>query len=993
MIRAPLTASPEQRFRSAVLALVLASAMACAGGTAHRALPPGVDTEPEILLSAARQLTFAGRRSGEGYWSADGSALVFQSEREEGNPFYQIYRMELDTGAVSRVSPGVGKTTCAWLHPEGERVLYASTEHDPRAAEKQEAELAERASGRERRYAWDYDPEYELYVRDPASDAARRLTEARGYDAEGSFSPDGQRVLFASNRHAYAAGLAGDEAKRLETEPSHFIDLYVMAADGSDPRRLTDTPGYDGGPFWSADGSRIVWRRFAPDGASAEIWVMDADGSNARAITQLGALSWAPYFHPSGDYVIFATNLHGFGNFELYLVDTAGDHTPLRVTWRDGFDGLPAFSPDGARLAWTSARSGSGRPQLFVADWDDAKARELLGLPASAVGLAAPRAAVPADAARQAREAALRRDVEQLASEAMQGRLTGSEGERLSTEYVATAFEGAGLEPAGSDGGWFESFEFTAGVSLGADNRLAVPGGPSWEVERDWRPLAFSRLGRAAAAPVAFAGYGLVAPASNGIDAYDAYGDLDVSGHWVLVLRYQPQGVPPETRQHWSRYASLRHKALVARERGAHGLLVASGPHSKVREPLVALRLDGAAGASSLAAISVRDEVADALLAASGHRLGALQGALDAGEVRPGFVLPGAELEAAIDLVLERRTGRNVIGRLPAHTGSPHAGSLPALVVGAHVDHLGRGEGGTSLARPDERGDVHYGADDNASGTAALIEMARTLAERRRRGEIRLARDVLFAAWSGEELGLLGSDAWARQRTGNPHHGPGLAAEVSSYLNLDMVGRLDRQLAVQGLGSSADWAALLEGAAAPLDLPVLAQQETYLPTDATSFYLRGVPFLSAFTGGHAEYHTPRDTPDRIDHAGLERTTELMARLAEALATRVTAPAHRATPRPAAGPARTGLRAYLGTIPDYTREVVGVALSGVIEGGPASRAGLRAGDVIVGLAGRRIENIYDYTYAIEALAIGEEVEVEVERDGERLRLRLVPESRE
>jgi Tol biopolymer transport system component len=317
-------------------------------------------------------LTVDGRRAGEGYWSADGQHLVFQSEREPGNPFYQIYLMDMASGDVSRVSPGLGKTTCSFIHPATGDVLFASTHHDPRSQQLQEEELKFRASGQERRYSWDYDPEMELYVRSASSGMLRRLTNKRGYDAEASFSPDGQWIAFSSTRDAYERQLSAAEQKQLETDPSYFGEIYIMRADadGSGVRRLTNVPGYDGGPFFSPDGKRIIWRRFDERGVIADVWTMNLDGTDQRQITDFGAMSWAPYIHPSGRYVIFASNKLGFENFELFLVDIDGTKEPIRVTYSDGFDGLPVPSPDGTRLAWTTNRGGGREGQIYLAQWN-----------------------------------------------------------------------------------------------------------------------------------------------------------------------------------------------------------------------------------------------------------------------------------------------------------------------------------------------------------------------------------------------------------------------------------------------------------------------------------------------------------------------------------------------------------------------------------------------------------------------------------------------
>jgi Tol biopolymer transport system component len=361
------------RVRRPLAALALASAALTAASVAAQQAP----SEGE-LLSRVRRLTIEGRRAGEGYWSPDGRQLVFQSEREPGNPFYQIYLLDMTTGDATRVSPGIGKTTCAFINPETGDILFSSTHHDPRSRQLQDEELAFRASGQERRYSWDYDPEMEIYARSAQTGTLRRLTNRRGYDAEASYSPDGQWIVFSSTRDAYDRALSPAEQKQLETDPSYFGDIYLMRADadGSGVRRLTSVPGYDGGPFFSPDGTRIVWRRFDEAGLIADIWTMNLDGTDQRQITDFGAMSWAPYIHPSGEYVIFASNKLGFENFELFLVDIAGTKEPVRVTTTEGFDGLPVPSPDGRRLAWTSNRAGGREGQIYLADWNHQAALE-----------------------------------------------------------------------------------------------------------------------------------------------------------------------------------------------------------------------------------------------------------------------------------------------------------------------------------------------------------------------------------------------------------------------------------------------------------------------------------------------------------------------------------------------------------------------------------------------------------------------------------------
>ena len=338
--------------------------------------PPGY--QESDFLTNVRRLTYEGRRSGEGYFSPDGSQMVFQSERDPANPFYQIYLMDMETGETRLVSPGTGKTTCAFIRPGSGDVEFASTHHDPRSVEYQEQELAMRAEGRERRYSWDYDPEMEIWVWHAATGEYERLTNVRGYDAEASYSPDGEWIVFSSTRSGYDRELTAEEAKQLEINPSNFGEIYIMRADGSGQKRLTETFGYDGGPFFFPDGERIIWRRFDEEGLVADVWSMKTDGSDKRQLTDFGSMSWAPYVNPTGEYVLFASNKLGFGNFEIFMVDVEGTKEPVRVTYTDGFDGLPVPTPDGKSLVWTSNRHGEKGGQLFTARWNHEKALEAM---------------------------------------------------------------------------------------------------------------------------------------------------------------------------------------------------------------------------------------------------------------------------------------------------------------------------------------------------------------------------------------------------------------------------------------------------------------------------------------------------------------------------------------------------------------------------------------------------------------------------------------
>ena len=333
-----------------------------------QAQPP---SQERNFLSRVRRLTVEGKRAGEGYWSPDGKRLVFQSERQADNPFYQIYVLDLSSGETKRISPGFGKTTCAFFRPNSSEIEFASTHLDPNSKKYQQDELDFRASGKERRYAWDYDPMMDIFAFDEKTGAMKQLTTAKGYDAEAGYSPDGQWLAFSSMRDAYNRTLSAAEEKQLAMDPSYFAEVYIMKADGSGQKRLTNENGYDGGTFFTKDG-RIVWRHFEENGLIANVWTMKPDGTDKKQITDFGAMSWAPYEHPSGEYFLFASNKLGFENFEVFMVDKAGLKEPVRITYSDGFDGLPVPSPDGTQLAWTSSRAGgAGAPgQIYLAQWN-----------------------------------------------------------------------------------------------------------------------------------------------------------------------------------------------------------------------------------------------------------------------------------------------------------------------------------------------------------------------------------------------------------------------------------------------------------------------------------------------------------------------------------------------------------------------------------------------------------------------------------------------
>ncbi|MEO1615522.1 MAG: M28 family peptidase [Planctomycetota bacterium] len=1016
--------APHTAFlRDGLIALTafLASSFAASSLSAQEKLTENSKQDSEFsaereaeLIADARQITFEGLRAGEGYFSADASKMVFQSEVDPSNPFYQIYLMDFETGDVERVSPGKGKTTCAWIHPKGDRILFSSTHHDPTSVDQQNALLKLREEGKQPRYAWDYDPEFEIYER--VDGDYKQLTDTRGYDAEGSYSPDGTQIVFASNRAAYAddANLTERERELLKLDQSYFIDLYIMNADGSNVRRLTDVPGYDGGPFFSPDGRKICWRRFSEDGTTAEIFTMSVDGSDVKRLTSIGAMSWAPFFHPSGDYLIFTTNKHGFANFELYLVRADGQGDPVRVTYTDGFDGLPVFLPDGRRIAWTSNRTAAKRSQIFRGGWNDDEARKRLGLGSQADTLAAIAAAQESKPDFLAADIA--RHVDYLTRPELEGRLTGTEGERRATAYVAAYLESLGFVPAGENGTFFDEFEYPSGSSVTENNELKIAGETA-ELDKDWRPLAFSANTTIAPSEVIFAGYGMRVPASEGSQEYDSYVHLNVANRWVLVFRDLPQGITPERRQQLARFSSPRRKASFARDLGAKGIIFVPGPNSLVKNELI--RFDSAASSSgvSIAAISITNELAGRLFGEADGSLKEQQSQLDDGSLAMGYILEGANVAASVEIERTTGVGRNVIARLAKGEGEKP--SYPFVMVGAHIDHLGRGAGSNSLARDDEQDLVHQGADDNASGVAAMLEIAQYLAGERDSGRLDMKRDLIIAAWSGEELGLFGSKAYVKEfhelHANAPRgevdpeatkmalaHGmtpdaEPLTSAIAAYLNLDMVGRLREKLIVQGIGSSPGFESLVNRRNVPVGLSLsLDPTSTRLPTDAAAFVAREVPILAAFTGAHEDYHTPRDTKEKLNYDGAAKIARLMALIGRGMLSDVDVPPFELNEGPGEQKEvpRARLTAFLGTIPDYASgKVKGLKLSGVAADGPAAKAGVKGGDVIIELAGKKIEDIYDYTYAIEALKIGETTNIIVQRGDASVEMKITPAARE
>ena len=554
--------------------------------------------------------------------------------------------------------------------------------------------------------------------------------------------------------------------------------------------------------------------------------------------------------------------------------------------------------------------------------------------------------------------------VRALSAPEMEGRGSGTPGADRAARAIADELRAAGLRTH------LQPFPVPTGIRLGPVNTLAAlgPAPRSLALGRDFAPLPVSADG-AVEGDIVFAGYGITAPALG----WDDYAGLDVRDKVVLVLGGDPRPADPGTpfrRPEAYHYSERSHKIINAREHGARAILlvVHPGAPGETLPPL-----SGIAQPWAIAALVVTRATADGLLAPAGARLADLAEAIDR-PLRPrGRALAGVRVRLEVSLVRERGTAVNVVGVLP---GTDPRLAHEAVLVGAHYDHLGRGGEG-SLA-PDQVGAVHPGADDNASGTAAVLGLARAFA-----AAGGAPRTLVFVLFAGEEMGLLGSTHYVKQ----PAHP--LAATVL-MLNLDMVGRpREGRLYVSGVDGGTGLRALVGSLPAPDLTPVLGG-DPFAPSDHTPFYAAGRPVLFFFTGAHPDYHRPSDTWEKIDAAGLAAVTAFAARVVSAVAATPTPPAWVKLDTPAAPiRARGGYGPFFGVIPEFgDTGTPGVRISGVRPGSPAERAGVHAGDVLVSFGGVAVKTLEDFTFALRGRRPGESVDFVVLRDGAEQALRAV-----
>jgi Tol biopolymer transport system component len=500
------------------------------------------------------------------------------------------------------------------------------------------------------------------------------------------------------------------------------------------------------------------------------------------------------------------------------------------------------------------------------------------------------------------------------------------------------------------------------GVALGANNHI---DGITTE---DWTPLGFSSSGDIQA-PLVFAGYGISAPPLN----YDDFAGLDVKGKVVLMLRYEPQekddNSPFDGRKP-SRWSAMRYKTLQARERGAVAVIFVTGPlQDENRNGIPILKNDGPQSPAGIPVMQVKTSVAQKWL---GFDLAQWQKDVDK-DLKPRSRAIEKKIDAHVDVKATYADTANYAAVLPG-TGTL---AEDIVVLGAHYDHLGYG--GEGSMKPNEHA-IHPGADDNASGVAGVLQSAARL--KAQLAAVPNHRTILFTLFSGEESGLAGSAYFVE-------HYP--MDHIVAMVNLDMIGMLkDNTLVAFGSESAPEWKAVLDRIAVDEKLKIASSGDGYGPSDQTSFYASHVPVMHFFTGAHERYHTPEDKPEFLNYAGAEKATAVTTDLVSALARGELTPHYaRGTAAPAMQGDSRGYGAYLGTVPDYRAMEAtegGVLLADVRPGSPAEKAGIKGGDRIVDMAGTRIENLYDMTYALQDHKPGDTIDVIVVRGGERVKLR-------
>ena len=585
-------------------------------------------------------------------------------------------------------------------------------------------------------------------------------------------------------------------------------------------------------------------------------------------------------------------------------------------------------------------------------------------------------------AAAQLAEADPRRYLEHvkyLAAPEREGRDAGSKGLEDAARYIAGQFREYGLRPMGKAGSFLQPFTVTTGATMGDDNRLAILRNGtrvSLRLGKDYVPLNFSSSG-SVSGEVVFAGYGAAADELE----YNDYAHLDVEGKIVVVLRYEPERFSKSdgaSKPH-THHAHLITKAIEARDRGAKAVLLANGRLKSGKNDLL-LKFGGVSGPDDAGILmaQVKNDLIDGWLAKKGKTLSDIQKVIDKHRAPHSFAFGGSlRVSLDVDIRREQAAVHNVAGYAPGDSDE-------YVVIGAHYDHLGFG-GQNSLA-PRLIGKVHHGADDNASGVAGLLELARLFSSH----EEPLERGVLFIAFAGEEIGLLGSSYWVNHPTRK-------LDDAVAMLNMDMIGRVKKnRVYLGGLGTGSGLEDIVEEASVGYDFQIDRSKSGYSASDHTSFVGKNIPVLFFFSGLHRDYHKPSDTWEKIDVAAASELVNLVGDVAARLVQATERPAFARVERAAhgshVGGTGGGYGPWFGSVPDFGPVENGVKFADIQAGSPADKAGVMAGDILVEFSGRPIKNLYDFTRALRASKIGDVAEIKVLRDGREISAQVTLEQR-
>jgi aminopeptidase YwaD len=551
-----------------------------------------------------------------------------------------------------------------------------------------------------------------------------------------------------------------------------------------------------------------------------------------------------------------------------------------------------------------------------------------------------------------------------LASDDLKGRLSGSKEIYKAAQYIKEEFESYNLKPLFGDS-YFQEYNFISDVKLTKNNSLTfIINGDKQELKlyKEFIPTTFSGK-NSLSAELVFAGYGISAPKLD----YDDYANIDVNGKVVIVMRSTPEYDKP--RSDFDKFSSLRIKANLAKEKGALGIIFVNGYLPiDTADNLVKFKYDRAAGEKDFPVVQVKRSIIDQLFAEQKIDFAEYQAKMKESKKPASFTMKDAEVDIATEIEEIKSLDRNVAGYIE---GTDPILKNEYIVIGAHYDHLGMGVEGSLYKGTDPQ--VHHGADDNASGTAGVMELAEKFASIKGN----LKRSMIFITFSGEELGLIGSNYFVNNL-------PIPAEKIDAMINLDMIGRLkDAALTVYGTGTSSNWKEILNKKN-KYRFHLAFNDEGFGPSDHASFYGKGIPVLFFFTGVHAEYHRPSDEAKLINSMGEDTVLHYVFDVAEVIDTTAGKPDYiKIASKGTSG----DWKVYAGTVPDMSNTSEGFRLSGVSPGGPAEKAGLKGGDIMLKFGDKEINNIYDYVYALQDHVPGDVVIVIVKRGEQKLSLTL------